>query len=485
MTKTGDKLAKALEELKEGQEKDKEQLSRLQTEKDKKTVKEEKKAKVDYDLHEPLKDTQKEKDSRTVENFSGKEDLVEVERIISSLENSRKRQEQGVKDYYEKMDYRKRKMYLSDAFEKMKYAESLIKSAERGGVSEDYILKNVEQAVNSLRNSKAIFESLGKSKEADMCEKLITKAEHIVDKYGSNAYGKREPELVTLARKVESEENRMPRALAWAKKEIDNMARKEADKIKNNSVGYLERLENQLDLKRKGKMVETESRLMESLKKEQEDLSEKVIKSKDVKSASVTVYNTQIEKISRNMDQANQRLMAAQKEYDDAMKTYMQYANSKMAQDRESAKEIIKGIVSQVHSRACEKFGIKNPYNRDELRRSLEDFGESEAAHMAENEYKTIYSGWGRIRKYAGSASGYYKSAAGGAARVNDLIDKISDGVKVLLFGPMVIGAAIMMSAAWILETYGAESSSPLFIVFFFITIFAFAMLEIGRAWKG
>lgn len=462
MTKAED-LVKALKELKKGQEKDREQLSRLQT--------------------QSQTESRKEKNPKTDENLDERKDFVEVDRIIKSVENQRKRQEQGVEDYYEKMDNQKRKMYLADAYEKMKYAESLINSVERRGVSDDYILKNVEQSVSAIRSSKAMFESMGKSKEAEMCEKIIIKAEHIIDKYGSNVYGKREPEIVTIARKVESEENRMPRALAWAKKEIDNKARNQAEKIKKNSVGYLERLEDQLDLKRKGKLVESENDIMKRLMKRQEDLIKVMEKQKGKTSASTDSIS--MNKTSTLMDQANQRLMACQKEYDDAMKTYMQYANNKLAQDREAAKEIIKGIVSEVHAKACDKFGIKNPYNRDELMRSLEDFGESEAAHMAENEYKTIYSGWGRIRKYAGSASGYYQSAAGGAARVSDLIDRLSDGVKILLFGPMVIGAVMMISAAWILENYGADSSSPLFIVFFFITILAFVMLEIGRAWKG
>ena len=313
-------------------------------------------------------------------------------------------------------------------------------------------------------------------------------------------YGERRPEIVTIAEKaasgihkIESEENRMPRALAWAKKEIDNRARKSADAIRKNSINYLKRLENQLDLKRKGERVKTEEKIMRDLKKQEEMLMEEIAKRGGIESVGVDVLkaganikfdNSRLEAITRLIDGANQRLIAAQKENDEALRTYMQYANNKMAQDRESAREIISGIVSGVHLDACRKFGIHSPYLRDELGRDLMEFGESEAAHMAENEFRTIYSGWGKIRRYAGSASGYYKSVGGGFARASDVFEIFVDGIKSFVLSPMIIGAGLMILMAGMIEGFGVENSDPNFLMLFFLVMIIFMLIEMGRRWR-
>jgi hypothetical protein len=148
-------------------------------------------------------------------------------------------------------------------------------------------------------------------------------------------------------------------------------------------------------------------------------------------------------------------------------------------------KGIIMGEAAIVFKTSIQKFKITQPELMEELRNSISQFSEAEAAHMIQNGYKTIYAGAsGFFRKYSSAGSRYGNAAMGGFAKANDILDILRDGIVKFAFGPALIGLVLIAGLGWMLETYGDPQAETGYLIFFAFSLFIIVMLQIGKGWQ-
>lgn len=268
--------------------------------------------------------------------------------------------------------------------------------------------------------------------------------------------------------KIEPEENRVSRAIAWGKRRLDHIAR-----TKNREI-VLKHKKNKMkeyaDTIRIKEAKDSVDRLRKEIKKLEEELKkerERVIRGR----SEIRVLDIIERDIERKM-----------KELEDAERKYIDLKNKLDSFIRENAeesivlKELLRAECYNVLEEIKRRYRIRDEKNILIIRDSLLKFADAEAEKMIQDNYKTIYQ----------SAKGFFLSEFYTPVKDTSkflylFTSSIYQFILNFLFSPILIGIIILWLLFSIFLNY--IITGPVLAVLI-ITMIITILVSLGRFWK-
>ncbi|MBU5678885.1 MAG: hypothetical protein QXJ96_00165 [Candidatus Aenigmatarchaeota archaeon] len=273
--------------------------------------------------------------------------------------------------------------------------------------------------------------------------------------------------------KLESEETRMIRAIAWAKRRLDFIARtKNKDVVLKHKIEKMKEYAKRLELKEYADNVK-------KLRKELDKIEKEINREKNRLSSLGQQSSTPLEAFYKDREETRIRLDNVRKEYEKRREELERFIQTN-ATDLAVLKEILRGEVPTVLEETKKIFHISSPHLVERLRNSLMEFADAEAAKMIETNYKTIYQA--ARYKLGFFVKEIYRPVGGPFASLYDLIGIIFRFIFDFIFSPIVIGTILLWLLFSIFIRY--MITGPTLAVLIITTIITVLMI-LGQYWAN
>ena len=311
------------------------------------------------------------------------------------------------------------------------------------------------------------------------------------------------------ALKLGSEEFKIPRAIAWGKRELDRRARKINDDFIKRDKREIKKKFEELKLKKLGSDVAKKRHEKEKAEKEFKELKKEM-------AAKKKWDQDKIDAFSKAVNIAEEEYKQALEEYKSRAKIYTDFKHS-FERNLPNLQKAIRDEAGDVRDKACERYNIISSSGRADVLSSLELFADKIANELVSRD-RTIYEGgagwfgkvseggaaWGEslgflmdnikgavIGILAGGIIGGLLGGAGGAVVGGIIgfmlgIDATRGIIEGFMFGPIVIGV-ILAYVMYLFTT--AYVTSGIFgvgignLVLIFITIIFAVLLGLSETW--
>ncbi|MEM7826645.1 MAG: hypothetical protein QXQ40_00270 [Candidatus Aenigmatarchaeota archaeon] len=269
--------------------------------------------------------------------------------------------------------------------------------------------------------------------------------------------------------KLEPEETRLLRAVVWAKRRLDGIARGKNKEIVDYKIKKIKEIEDKLKIKDWVEAKNAIVREVRRLEKRRDDLRNRIETGERGLGELLRSVDKELEikererlEIEREFERRRAQLEAFSREWKD---------------DLIVLKEILHGEVPNVVEETYKKFHIYSASGREEIRTSLESFADAEASHMIEHDYRTIYQ----------SARGWfvkeiYRPVGGPFASLYELIGNIWDFIINFIFSPIVTGVILLWILFSIFARYAVTGPT---IVVLIITVIITVFMTLGQFWAS
>ncbi|MEM2613934.1 MAG: hypothetical protein QXO15_06885 [Nitrososphaerota archaeon] len=271
--------------------------------------------------------------------------------------------------------------------------------------------------------------------------------------------------------KLEPEETRMIRAIAWAKRRLDFIARtKNKDVVLKHKIEKMKEYANRLELKEYADNVKKLTKKLNKIEKE-------INRERRRLSSLGQQSSLELESLYKDREETRIRLDNVRKEYEKRREELERFIQTN-ATDLAVLKEILRGEVPKVLEETKKMFHISSPHLVERLRNSLMEFADAEAAKMIETNYKTIYQA--ARYKLGFFVKEIYRPVGGPFASIYDLIGIIFRFIFDFIFSPIVIGTILLWLLFSIFIRY--MITGPTLAVLIITTIITVLMI-LGQYW--
>lgn len=378
---------------------------------------------------------------------------------------------------------------------KSKYADMLNQRSKFDALSKDETvsirkineLENVEKAYkkdreiqeNAAKKISGMYTSaLDKMKRGDYEESQrspsitpgeFTEINKEAVERSESSYGSRNPKIqkisdwgketynqVSKGYNSSMEENRIPKAVAWAKRELDKRASKIASKDASRAKDYIKKRKEELGVSKTG-----EERY--SLEKEKKRIEMDIDSIDDeAKTSNNPNIGARLKARTDRLSQIKEEIQKIDQKYENVSAQFLKEAEN---QDFSAIYNEIIGKVPEVLEEAVKRFHL-SVYGRSIVNEALNDFAKAEASELILKE-KTIYSG--AVKK--------------ASLRVGSFFDWWETTIVMdMLFSPITSGLLLTLGLAWISSLeIGIES---LYDLTYVIILFAMVLLSALAAKK-
>lgn len=271
--------------------------------------------------------------------------------------------------------------------------------------------------------------------------------------------------------KLEPEEARIIRAIAWAKRRLDFIARtKNQEIVLKHKIRKMREYAERLGIKEAKEAVE-------EIRKEINDTEKEIEREKKRVLSLNQTSSTILETLTKELEEKNKKLEEAMRTYKELITKLEEYTSSDTT-DLAVLKEILRGEVPRVLEEAKKMFHISSPYLIERLRNSLLDFANAEAAKMIETNYKTIYQS--ARYKLGFLVKEIYRPVGGPFASLYDSIGIVWRFIFDFIFSPIVIGTILLWLLFSIFIRYVITGPTLAVLI---ITIIITMLMILGQHW--
>jgi|GEM_PF-4869599 len=223
------------------------------------------------------------------------------------------------------------------------------------------------------------------------------------------------------ALKLGPEEFKIPRAIAWGKRELDRRARKiNNDFIKRDKREIKKKFE-ELKLKKLGSDVAKKRHAKEKAEKEFEELKKEM-------AAKKTWDRGKIDAFSESIKFAEEEYKRALEEYKSRAKIYTDFKHS-FERNLPNLQKAIRDEAGDVRDKACKRYNITSSSGRADILSSLELFADKIANELVSKD-RTIYEG----------GAGWFGKVSEGGAAWGESLDFLMDNIKGAAIGILAGG---------------------------------------------
>jgi len=267
--------------------------------------------------------------------------------------------------------------------------------------------------------------------------------------------------------KLEPEETRLLRAIPWAKRRLDGIARtKNREVIIRYRKERMEKFVKDNNLEEMKKKVKDLEKELKKLEKERNEIRERILRGERGLEAVLESKDNDLKRKQEEYEKEKGEYSKKLKELERIMKD--------VDEDVAVLREILRAESQKVLEETCKRFNIV--YLRDDIRISLENFAAAEAEHMARNNYRTLYqsfSGW--------FVKEIYRPVKGVSSSAYGIIEYSWNFLFEFIFSPVVTGTLLV----WILFSIFIRyvMTGPTLAVLI-ITIIITVIMSIGKIWS-
>lgn len=269
---------------------------------------------------------------------------------------------------------------------------------------------------------------------------------------------------------LEPEETRLNRAIPWAKRRLDYIARtKNKEVVLKHKIRKMREYAELLHIKEAKNKFE---KIREELHKLQNE------RKRELERAKTTMRPNQIyiQSLEKDIETKTKELENAEKEYRELLDK-LEFFMRETATDVAVLKEILRAEVPRVLEETCKMFHIRYEPFRERIRNALLSFADAEAEKMIQNNFRTIYQ----------SARGFfikelYRPIGGPFASIYEVFGLMFSFIFEFIFSPIVIGTILLWLLFSIFIRY--VMSGPTLAVLIITTIITVFMV-LGQFWTS
>ena len=267
--------------------------------------------------------------------------------------------------------------------------------------------------------------------------------------------------------KLESEEIRLLRAIPWAKRRLDGIAR-----TKNKEIVIKYKTEKMKELAKEKNLEEAKKKVLE-LQKELNALEKKKKEIEDRILRGEKGLNEVLNSTEKELNRKQEEYLREKEEYSENLRR-LEVFMTDTSEDFKVLKEILMGEIPRVLEETCKRFNIV--HFRDDIRKALENFAIAEAEAMVRNNYKTLYQsvrGW--------FAKEIYRPLKGVSSSAYGIIEYSWNFLFEFIFSPVVTGTVLV----WILFSIFIRyvMTGPTLAVLI-ITIIITVIMSLSKIWS-
>jgi len=266
---------------------------------------------------------------------------------------------------------------------------------------------------------------------------------------------------------LEPEETRLLRAIPWAKRRLDGIARtKNKEVVIRYKTEKMKELAKEINLEEAKKKVLELQKELKALEKEKKEIEDRILHGEKGLNE---VLNSKNEELNRRQEE----YLKEREEYLKNLRRLEAFMTD-TSTDFEVLKEILMGEVPKVLEETCKRFNIV--HFRDDVRKSLENFAIAEAETMVRNNYKTLYqsfSGW-FVKEIYRPIEGLSSSAYG-------IIEYSWNFLFEFIFSPVVTGTVLVWILFSIFIRYAMTGPTLAVLI---ITIIITVIMSLSKFWS-